>query len=106
MIALVEHEHLGLVGEPAERGGMDDSVAIAAEGAAGGAGGSGISPAAAAPRIRRKGRAEEGCDHHDIRSIGALSAALLTLAAVALNYHAGADGNPLGCHRIAQWVQR
>ena len=37
MIALVEHEHLGLVGEPAERGRMDDSVAVAAEGAAGGA---------------------------------------------------------------------
>ncbi len=37
MIALVEDEHLGLVGEPPERRRMDDSVAVAAEGAAGGA---------------------------------------------------------------------
>ena len=37
MVALVIDEDLGLVGEPAERGGMDDAVAIAAEGVAGGA---------------------------------------------------------------------
>ena len=48
MVALVEHEHLGLVGEPAERGRMDDAVAIAAEGAAGGARGS----AKRRPRLR------------------------------------------------------
>ena len=35
MIALVVDEHLGLVGEPAERRGMDDPVAVAAEIAAG-----------------------------------------------------------------------
>ena len=35
MIALVEHEHLGLVLQPAERGGMDYPVAIAPERAAG-----------------------------------------------------------------------
>ena len=34
MIALVEHEHLGLVLEPAEGGRMDDAVAVAAEGVA------------------------------------------------------------------------
>ena len=32
MVALVEHEHLGLVAQPAEGGGMDDPVAIAPEG--------------------------------------------------------------------------
>ena len=48
MIALVEHEHLGLVGEPPERGGVDDAVAIAAEGAAGRARRLRIAPAAAA----------------------------------------------------------
>ncbi len=31
MVALVEHEHLGLVLEPAERGRMDDAVGIAPE---------------------------------------------------------------------------
>ena len=35
VIALVEHEHLGLVLQPAERGGMDHPVAIAPERAAG-----------------------------------------------------------------------
>ena len=35
MIALVEHEHLGLVRQPPERRRVDDSVAVAAEGAAG-----------------------------------------------------------------------
>ena len=74
MIALVEHEHLGLVRQPAERGRMDDAVAVAAEGAAGGAGRLGKAPAPAAPRIRRKRRMGEPCDRHGIRSIGALSA--------------------------------
>ena len=31
MVALVEDEHLGLVGQPAEGGRMDDAVAVAAE---------------------------------------------------------------------------
>ena len=31
MVALVEDEHLGLVGEPPERRRMDDAVAVAAE---------------------------------------------------------------------------
>src|ERR1700710_1545468 len=35
VIALMEHEHLGLVFEAAERGGMDHPVAIAPERAAG-----------------------------------------------------------------------
>ena len=54
MIALVEDEHLGLVGEPPERRRMDDSIAVAAEGAAGGALALGKAPAAALRRIRRK----------------------------------------------------
>ena len=47
MVALVVDEHLRLVGEPAEGGGMDDPVAIAAEIVARGAGRLGIAPAAA-----------------------------------------------------------
>ena len=31
VVAFVEDEHLGLVGKPAERGRMDDAVAVAAE---------------------------------------------------------------------------
>jgi hypothetical protein len=37
VVALVEHEHLGLVLQPAERGRMDDAVGIAPERAAAGA---------------------------------------------------------------------
>ena len=37
MIALVKHEDLGLVGQPAKRGRMDDPVAIAPKGVARGA---------------------------------------------------------------------
>src|SRR5262245_29454549 len=37
VVALVEHEHLGLVLEPAEGGRMDDAVAIAPERVAAGA---------------------------------------------------------------------
>ena len=43
MVALVEHEDLGLVLEAAERGRMDDPVGVAPERAAGGAFGSGWS---------------------------------------------------------------
>ena len=38
MIALVGHEHLALVRQPAKRGGMDDAVAVALELAARGRG--------------------------------------------------------------------
>ena len=48
MIALVEHEHLGLVRQPPERRRVDDSVAVAAEGAPGAADGS----AKRRPRLR------------------------------------------------------
>ena len=51
MIALVEDEDLGLVLEAAERGRMDDAVAVAAEGAAALARGLGMEPAAAMARI-------------------------------------------------------
>ena len=47
MVALVEDEDLGLVLEAAEGGGMDDAVAVAAEGAAALAGGLGMEPPAA-----------------------------------------------------------
>ncbi len=50
MVAFVEHEDLGLVLEPAERGGMDDAVAVAAEGAAALAAGSAWSR----PRLWRR----------------------------------------------------
>ena len=42
MVALVEHEHLRLVGEAAEGRGMHDAVAVALEGRAHGAGGLGV----------------------------------------------------------------
>ena len=64
MIALMEDEHLGLVGEPAERGGVDDSVAVAAEGAAAGALALGKAPASAPRRIRGQRRAGERCNRH------------------------------------------
>ena len=54
MIALVEHEHLGLVGKPAEGRRMNDSIAIAAERAAGGTLDFGKAPATASRRVRRK----------------------------------------------------
>ena len=47
MIALVIHEYLGFVLQPAERGGMDDAVAVAAKRAAGGARRLGEQPPAA-----------------------------------------------------------
>src|SRR5207244_1587668 len=62
MVALVEHEHLGLVGQPAERRRVDDSVAVAAEGATVGALGLGKAPAPAPRRIRRKRRAGKRCN--------------------------------------------
>ena len=57
MVALVEDENLGLVLEPAERGRVDDAVAIAAEGAAAFAGRLGMKPAAARGRVAGIGRA-------------------------------------------------
>ncbi len=60
MVALVEHEHLRLVLEPPERGGMDDPVAIAPERAAGPARRLRKQPAAAGigvAAIRRTGAA-------------------------------------------------
>ena len=52
VIALVEDEDLGLVREPAEGGGMDDAVAVAAEGVAGRARRLRMEPAAAPARSR------------------------------------------------------
>ena len=56
MIALVIDEHLGLVGEPAEGGRMDDAVAVAAELVAGGAWRLGVAPAPALRPDRRHKR--------------------------------------------------
>ena len=70
MIALLEHEHLGLVREPAERGRMNDSIAVAPKRAAGRAPGFGMAAAAAACRIGRVRRAGEGTNRHEIRSNG------------------------------------
>jgi hypothetical protein len=56
MIPFVKHEDLGLVGETAERGGVDNAVAIASKRAACGAGGLRIEPAAAVTYIRCKRR--------------------------------------------------
>ena len=57
MVAFVVDEHLRLVGEPAERGGMDDAVAIATEIAAGGARRLRMEAPPARRRVRGIGRA-------------------------------------------------
>ena len=59
MIALVKDEDLRLVGEPAERGRMDDAVAIAAERIAGGRRRLAVEPAAALGRVGRIGGARD-----------------------------------------------
>ena len=53
VIALMEHEHLGLVLEPAECSRMDDAVRVAPERAAGRARRLGIEPAPAGRRVGR-----------------------------------------------------
>ncbi len=63
VIALVEHEDLRLVLQPAERSRMDDAVAIAAEGAAAPARRLGVEPAAAQVGVARIKRAG-GCSLH------------------------------------------
>src|SRR5262249_48711024 len=55
VVALVRDEHLGLVRQPAERGRMDDAVAVAAEIAAGPARGLGMEAAAGGARSGRVG---------------------------------------------------
>jgi hypothetical protein len=60
VIALVRDEHLRLVGEAAERGRVDDAVAVAAEVAAGEARRLGKAAAAAFCRIGRIRRARAG----------------------------------------------
>ncbi len=58
MVAFVKDEDLGLVGEPPEGAGMDDAVAVAAEGVAGRAHRLRVEPAAAPARSRtHRGRA-------------------------------------------------
>ena len=65
MIALVEHEDLGLVLQAAEGGGMDDAVAVAAKRRCGLAGRLRMKPPAAFSRIAGIGRAAyRGVDRH------------------------------------------
>ena len=85
MVALVEDEHLRLVGQPAEGGGMDDAVAVAAEIGAGRRRRLRAQPAAALGRVGRIGRARV------LRP--PWSALPLTPAAGALNYPAGVRCN-------------
>ena len=56
VVALVEHEHLGLVGQAAEGGGVHDAVAVALEGGAHGAGGLGVHAAGGVLGPRCPGR--------------------------------------------------
>ena len=56
VVALVEHEHLRLVGEAPEGGGVHDAVAVALEGGAHGAGGLGVDAAGARLRPGCVGR--------------------------------------------------
>ena len=73
MIALVEHEHLGLVLEAAEGGRMDDAVAVAAKRAAAFAGRLRMKPAAALARIAGIGRADCcGVDRHRSARLSAI----------------------------------
>ena len=60
VVALVEHEHLRLVGEAAERGGVHDAIAVALVGGAHGAAGLGIYPASAGVRLGCIGRHRPG----------------------------------------------
>ena len=82
MIALVEHEHLGLVLQAAEGGGMDHPVAIAPERAAGLARRLREQPAAAAVGVAGIERA--GSSHSDRH--GVLVLIHLIPRACALNY--------------------
>ena len=56
VVALVEQEHLGLVGEPPERGGVDDPVAVALEGSAHRAAGLRMQPPGAVAGLGGVGR--------------------------------------------------
>src|ERR1700735_3751129 len=64
MIALGEDENLRLVLEPAERGGVNDAVAVAAEGAAALARRLRVQPAATACGIARIRRADYAIHRH------------------------------------------
>ena len=63
VVAFVEHEDLGLVGEPAERRAVDDAVAIAAEIVACGATRLVVETPAGGGCICRIGRARKACTH-------------------------------------------
>src|SRR5262249_48408049 len=86
VIALVEHEDLGLVLEAAKRGRVDDTVAVAAERVARRAFGLAMQAAAARSRIGRIGRSRAtGIDSH-----GSVCRLRLTGACRALNYRSWA----------------
>ncbi len=87
VIALVEHEHLRLVLEPAKGRRMDDAVAIAAEGVAVFAGRLRVKPPPAFVRIARIGRPARCAVHrHQSTRQSAVHLGQLTLAFAALNY--------------------
>lgn len=92
VVALVEHEHLGLVLQPAERGGMDHPVAIPAERAAGPARRLGDQPAAAAIGVAGIGRAGAAIPT-DTANLVPIH---LILRMVALNYVGRGIPNELG----------
>ena len=92
MIAFVEHEHLGLVLQPAECGRMDHAVAIPAERAPRLARRLGKQPPAAAIGIAGKRRA--GGSHSD--GHGVLVLIQLIPLAYALNYAGRGIPNELG----------
>ena len=102
MIALMEHEDLGFVLQPAERGGMDDPVAIPAERAAGLAWRLRKQPAAAAIGVTGIERA--GGSHSD-RHGNLILIHLIPLAG-ALNYGASGILNELGMTPIGHEVRR
>jgi hypothetical protein len=64
MVTLVENENLGLMLEPTEGGRVDDTVAVAAKGAAAFARRLGMQPATAQFRIARIARTRCRSFHH------------------------------------------
>ena len=103
VVALVEHEDLGLVLQPAERGGMDHPVAIPAERAAGPARRLRKQPPPALVGIAGKGRARGS---HSDRHGNLILIHLIPLAG-ALNYGGRGIPNELGMtheHDPEKWA--
>src|SRR5262249_12582882 len=86
VVAFVEHEGLGTVGQPAERRRMDDAVAIAAKDIAHRADRLGNEPATAVARIGRVTRARNRRLDGHLDPTAWRAKASLTEAGTALNY--------------------